>query len=106
MDLKDLAKKIDWAFPEYVPDEEAISPEGVRHSLSRGSLDEAGCRLVESHIPPAATLSPEEHAFLGGIAGFAKWEDDMTGDFGYVFFHSDAEMDAYWGGVLAAAATA
>ena len=106
MDLRDLAQKIDWAFPEYTPDEEVISTEGVRHSLSRGNLDETGCRLVESYMPPAAMLSPEEREFLAGIAGFARWEDDITGEFGYVFFHSDAEMDTYWGGVLAAAATA
>lgn len=105
MDEKDLAQKIDWAFSEYVPEEEVVSQEGVRHSLSRGSLDETGCRFVEDHMPPAAVLSTEERAFLAGIAGFAKWEDDATGDFGYVFFQSDAEMEAYWTRAIASAVT-
>ena len=102
MDSRELAQKIDYAFSEYVPDAEATAFGGVVFSLSRGGFEETGFRLLEDHMPPALSLDGEEREFLRGIAGFCKWENEHTGETGYLFFRDESEMEAYWRQVLSA----
>ena len=105
MNPRELAQKIDCAFSEYVPDEEATAFGGVFFSLSRGGFNEAGFRLVEDHMPPALSLDAEERTFLQGIAGFCKWENEHTGETGYLFFRDADELEAFWRQVLAGGET-
>ena len=105
MDSRELAQKIDYAFSEYVPDAEATAFGGVVFSLSRGGFEETGVRLLEDHMPSSLSLDPEEREYLRGIAGFCKWENEHTGETGYLFFRDESEMEAYWRQVLAGGET-
>ena len=93
---KALAEKVDYAFSEYVPEDEFLSPSGVRYSISRGGFDEQGCQFLLGHMPPSVDLSDEERGFLGGIAGFVKWEAELKGQDGYLFFEDKDELERYW----------
>ena len=105
MNPRELAQKIDYAFSEYVPDAEATALGGVVFSLSRGGFEEAGVRLLEDHMPPSLSLDAEERTYLQGIAGFCKWENEETGDAGYLFFRDADELEAFWRQVLAGGET-